>query len=436
MIEFLHFLWKSSVLMTIPYLFFRVLFQKATFHQLNRGILYLILISSILGPLVSFDIPIEDNLKKYTLWIEDFEKIENSQNIDVLEVSQAMSFEWSTLLFVIYIFGVILFLIRFIIQFRQLISIRSSALKTEIKGNTFYLTNHPSAPFSFFHWIFLPSNYKSIDGIKSIITHEQAHVRQLHSFDSILLECYTILFWCNPFAFVLKNSFNILHEYLADQKVLSRNESEVNYLKLMLSQVENKHLLLSKNFGSKLKKRVQMIQNNKSSRLKQFSYLLFIPLLGILIQAISIENSSFDNEPSIVPLKMEKVEVSSHFGMRFHPISKKKLMHKGIDFRAKIGTPVVATANGRVILKEFKGKGIGHGRQIIIGHDQTYKTSYSQLSGFNVEVGDYVSKGDVIGFVGSSGNSTGPHLHYEVIKAGEQVDPVDYFVLNNESKEK
>jgi murein DD-endopeptidase MepM/ murein hydrolase activator NlpD len=114
-------------------------------------------------------------------------------------------------------------------------------------------------------------------------------------------------------------------------------------------------------------------------------------------------------------------------GMRMHPITKQKKMHKGVDFVAKKGTPVIATADGRIIKKTFEQEGKGYGRYLAIQHDNVYVSVYTQLSGFNAEVGDVVKKGDVIGYVGSSGISTGAHLHYEVHKNGERVNPVDYF---------
>ncbi|MEM8901579.1 MAG: M23 family metallopeptidase, partial [Bacteroidota bacterium] len=91
------------------------------------------------------------------------------------------------------------------------------------------------------------------------------------------------------------------------------------------------------------------------------------------------------------------------------------------------GTDVRDTADGVVIEVSYKKEGEGYGRKIIIQHNDTYSTLYSQLSGFNVKEGNTVKQGEVIGYVGSSGKSTGPHLHYEVWKEGEKVNPEDYF---------
>jgi murein DD-endopeptidase MepM/ murein hydrolase activator NlpD len=106
-----------------------------------------------------------------------------------------------------------------------------------------------------------------------------------------------------------------------------------------------------------------------------------------------------------------------------HPIYKYKKMHLGIDLKAERGTEIMATSDG--IIREAKHNG-GYGNCIIIDHDKVYSTLYSHLSEYTVKKGDKVKKGDVIGFVGSTGLSTSPHLHYEVMKAGKNVDPADY----------
>jgi len=113
--------------------------------------------------------------------------------------------------------------------------------------------------------------------------------------------------------------------------------------------------------------------------------------------------------------------VSSRFGMRYHPIRHTQRFHRGVDLRASWGTPIKASADGRV---SFAGWAGGYGRQIRIGHGDGLSTSYSHMSRIAAAPGQQVRRGDVIGFVGSSGLSTGPHLHYEVFKNGRAVSPM------------
>ena len=127
--------------------------------------------------------------------------------------------------------------------------------------------------------------------------------------------------------------------------------------------------------------------------------------------------------PSINPLNGEH-HVSSKFGMRFHPVFKKDKFHRGIDFKAPTGTSVLATSNGEVMQVKIHKK--GYGKHIVIKHDDHYTTMYAHLDEIKVSKGQRVNIGDVIGTVGSTGSSTVPHLHYEVIKNGKAIDPIAY----------
>ena len=125
---------------------------------------------------------------------------------------------------------------------------------------------------------------------------------------------------------------------------------------------------------------------------------------------------------SLMKTPVNGARLSSSYGMRKHPISGYNKLHKGVDFAAPTGTPVFAAGNGVV---EFAGRNGGYGNYVRIRHDNTYKTAYAHLNGFKKGVygGVRVKQGDVIGFIGSTGNSTGPHLHYEIIVNGQQVNP-------------
>lgn len=130
---------------------------------------------------------------------------------------------------------------------------------------------------------------------------------------------------------------------------------------------------------------------------------------------------SFD-PPKASPLKDVKLsDAHSTFGMRVHPIMNKKTFHRGLDFVAPLGTPVLATAAGKVIASGTDGK---YGIRIIIQHADGYSTLYAHLSTADVKEGDVVSQGAQIGKVGSTGASVSPHLHYEVRKENKPVNPL------------
>ena len=133
--------------------------------------------------------------------------------------------------------------------------------------------------------------------------------------------------------------------------------------------------------------------------------------------------------PAIQPVSNIDLErVASGYGYRIDPVYKTVKLHAGIDFTAPSGTPVYATAAGTVETAGFHAG--GYGNHIIINHGYGYKTLYGHIVRLKKRVGQRVTRGEVIGWVGSTGKSTGPHCHYEVIKNGHKIDPV-YFFYND-----
>ena len=146
-----------------------------------------------------------------------------------------------------------------------------------------------------------------------------------------------------------------------------------------------------------------------------------------LRRAAAEQRVKLDHVPGIFPISQEEVNISSGYGMRRDPVPGTRKQHDGIDFLAPVGTSVYATADGKVAVAERKG---GFGNCVEIAHGFNYLTRYAHLSELLVEEGAEVKRGDLIGKVGSSGKSTTPHLHYEVIFKGEAENPINYFYLD------
>lgn len=129
------------------------------------------------------------------------------------------------------------------------------------------------------------------------------------------------------------------------------------------------------------------------------------------------------NKRSLMRTPVAGARVSSHFGMRMHPILGYNKMHRGTDFRAPTGTPIFAAGDGII---EYLGRKGGYGKYIRIRHNGTYETAYAHMSRYasGLQSGHRVRQGDVIGYVGSTGRSTGPHLHFEILQHGNQIDPL------------
>lgn len=130
--------------------------------------------------------------------------------------------------------------------------------------------------------------------------------------------------------------------------------------------------------------------------------------------------------PAIQPVRNKDLKQRiSGFGFRIDPIYKTKQMHTGMDFTAAQGTEVYVTGDG--VVEEIEQKKWGYGNCIIVNHGYGYKTRYAHLSKFKVKVGQKLKRGELIGLIGSTGKSTGPHLHYEVEVNGEKVNPIGYY---------
>ncbi|RXQ97676.1 M23 family metallopeptidase [Ancylomarina salipaludis] len=129
--------------------------------------------------------------------------------------------------------------------------------------------------------------------------------------------------------------------------------------------------------------------------------------------------------PAIMPIAIKDFNrISAGYGWRVHPIYKTRKFHDGMDFTGKVGTPLYATGDAVV-----KSVGIikGYGKTVVLDHGYGYTTLYAHLNGYNVKRGQKVRRGEVIAFLGNSGKSTGPHLHYEVRKLGKTLNPINYY---------
>lgn len=155
----------------------------------------------------------------------------------------------------------------------------------------------------------------------------------------------------------------------------------------------------------------------------------------IVIQSISLDEITklAENKekllaaiPAIQPVKNEDLtRVASGYGYRTDPFTKARKFHHGMDFSSPRGTPVYATGDG--VAKRVDNRATGYGNHIVVDHGYGYESLYAHLYKYNVKVGQKVQRGDIIAFVGSTGRSQAPHLHYEVFKDGERINPINFY---------
>ena len=152
-----------------------------------------------------------------------------------------------------------------------------------------------------------------------------------------------------------------------------------------------------------------------------------------VVELFKGQDEMLQSIPAIQPVANKDLKrTASGYGMRIDPIYKTAKFHAGMDFSANTGTPVYATGNGRV---KKAGWQSGYGKIIIVDHGFGYETWYAHLNKYNVRVGQKVIRGEVIGEVGNTGKSTGPHLHYEVHLKGKVMNPVNYYFMDMSAEE-
>jgi murein DD-endopeptidase MepM/ murein hydrolase activator NlpD len=244
-----------------------------------------------------------------------------------------------------------------------------------------------------------------------------------------------IIFFLVLFIILSLSSFFIIY-YLNNlvkekTKLLEQKGEKIIILQKRQKKLQNKITNLEKNIAKK-----QKLLNEVNDKIQNIESILKINIPKNInieekidlakIDAID-KNFILQNIPNGYPIKFEGI--TSSFGWRINPILKKREFHPGIDLRAKIGTPIHATANGLVEYASFH-KTSGYGNLIIIEHNFGFKTIFGHLSKIIVKQGDFVKKGDIIGYTGNSGLSTGPHLHYEIRYLGIILNPI-YFLKWN-----
>jgi murein DD-endopeptidase MepM/ murein hydrolase activator NlpD len=170
---------------------------------------------------------------------------------------------------------------------------------------------------------------------------------------------------------------------------------------------------------------------NTSKRVDVISKQLAIQSRSLdeILKLAKEKNKLLSAIPAIQPVRNENLkQIASGFGYRSDPFTKVRKFHEGMDFSARTGTPIYATGDG--VIARADNSASGYGNHIVIRHGFGYETLYGHLSKYNCRLGQTVKRGDVIGYVGSTGRSEAPHLHYEVHKGGEVVNPLNFYYGN------
>ena len=288
---------KVTISVVIFYAFYRLLIYQNTFLKLRRLTLISIIIFSAIYPLINFSKIINrENIIHLNISTTDY-----AVSLPEIFVSASKTeiFQFETLLWSIYMFITSLLLLRMFIRIFSIMRLKFNAQICEFNGERIYTLPNNDSPFSFGNMIFMnPSNFSNEDAVK-IFTHEKTHCTQLHTIDLLIGEIATIVFWFNPFIWLIRREIRINFEHLADEKVIARGASSVDYqyalLRLCHPTSENK---LVNNFNvSQFKRRIIMMNKIRSSRNSILRYISMIPVAAILM--LTDAEKIMANEPVV-----------------------------------------------------------------------------------------------------------------------------------------
>ncbi len=442
----------SAGAIALYYLVYKLWVGRSTAFRFNRIFILGSLLACLVLPLLHFDLPVESVLSDRHLSMPNYLTLElgfeNASSQARGLPSGNGSFD---VLGVIYLLGMLLAAGRYLLQLIGLYALIRKHPSVKKDGYRYILQGERCSVFSFWNCIFL--NYSTLGKKDSpILVHERAHVDQRHTLDLLLIEVMIVLQWFNPFIYFFKRRLVETHEFLADRAVIEQGYSSIAYQKLLLESARKQMVSLTHHFHQpQIKKRIIMLSKYNNQPFNYFKLVLVLVLTTFLVllngfrqhheswahnAAVSMENplletldlhhSGLLHPPSFIfPIrKQEMQKISSGYGMRLHPVTKRKRKHNGIDILAPHGTDVLAAETGTVAESGYDEK---LGNYLILHHEDNFLSAYNHLSERSVQAGQTVKQGAVIGKVGSTGVSSGPHLHFEIGKIGkDREDPTKY----------
>ena len=312
------YLLKLNLALIVLFGFYKLMFSGDTFFALRRATLIGMCLVAMLVPGLNC-----------SYWINKSVGMVSMANEYAAIVLPAVtvtpggggSIGWETTAMTIYTMVACLFLLRFFWQLVSIVRLRNKCRTTDINGTKVYLLESDEGPFSFFNWIFINPTKHNRQETNEIMTHELAHCRQLHSVDILFTELFAIVFWANPFVWLLKREVRLNLEYLADNNVLAGGTDSKKYQYHLLGLAYRKNVAtISNNFNVlPLKKRIKMMNKKRTKRIAKVKYALYIPLAAALLVVSNIETVARDiaNVAKAMPMAKESVKQEKMVDLSF-----------------------------------------------------------------------------------------------------------------------
>ena len=327
--------------------------------------------------------------------------------------------------------GVLLGLVRLGAGLWRVINI---ARQAERRDEDVGISNAPVSPFALPGGkVILPRRFvdtASTEELDLIIAHERAHIRRRDPVWFLVLAALDAVFWMSPFFRSQTKACRFAAELACDEAVTRaapqmRKAYAATLIRVLKHTAGHAPTCAPAVFSPKTQGdyqvRLSTIMRPEPVRRNRRAVLALVALAVALVPVAAVQGAYASGAASTdFPVRPLEGRMTSPFGQRLHPVDGKEQVHLGTDIAAAAGTPIVAPAPGKV---RFAGRRGGYGIVVEIDHENGYVTRYAQLQEHNVEKGDRLRAGQEFAKVGSSGRSTGPHLHVEVILNGEHVDP-------------
>ena len=302
------YLLKLNLALIVLFGFYKLMFSGDTFFALRRATLIGMCLVAMLVPGLNC-----------SYWINKSVGMVSMANEYAAIVLPAVtvtpggggSIGWETTAMTIYTMVACLLLLRFFWQLVSIVRLRNKCRTTDINGTKVYLLESNEGPFSFFNWIFINPTKHNRQETDEIMTHELAHCRQLHSIDVLFTELFAIVFWANPFVWLLKREVRLNLEYLADNNVLAGGTDSKKYQYHLLGLAYRKNVAtISNNFNVlPLKKRIKMMNKKRTKRIAKVKYAFYIPLAAALLVVSNIETVARDIANVAKAMPMAKASV-------------------------------------------------------------------------------------------------------------------------------
>lgn len=283
---------KVNIAIGLFYLLYLLFLRKDTFLHIRRLFFLSAVLFSLLYPLFTVsvlgDLPFLNSRPVQTTVTVLVGNVAATGVVE--ETVPAFLFPWRQIAMAVLFLVMLFFAIRFIWQLVTIFRLHTQSERTVMDGVVIYQLKREMTPFSFFRWIFIHIEQHTEEELRQILLHEQVHVRQRHSADILLMELLCVLFWWNPFVWLMKREMAVNLEYLADQGVLRRGIDSRDYQYHLLRLTYQKTAVqIVNNFNvSQLKQRIMMMNQTKSPGRKLAKYLLMLPLILVLITANSL----------------------------------------------------------------------------------------------------------------------------------------------------